>query len=154
MLAGLNQTEMAFRQAEAGIAGAAPSTGTPSASIASVTAPWRSLATRLRMTPPRCTAGSCEAKPRTSAAVSIGPRETSTTSSTGKPKRAANRRWRRAGRARRSAIEQAHDAFDQKNVGVPGGFPTSASSSAAGIAQVSRLTQDAPVTAAWNAGSM
>ena len=49
----------------------------------------RSLATRLRITPAIRTAGSCAAKPRTTAAADCDCPDTSSTSTTGKPKRAA-----------------------------------------------------------------
>ena len=62
----------------------------PSAAIASATnARCRSLPTRLRMTPAMRTAGSCVAKPRTTAAADCACRATSSTSTTGRPKCAA-----------------------------------------------------------------
>ena len=97
--------------ASAASRGTAPNTGMPSAAIASATsARCFSLAARLRITPAMRTAGSCVAKPRTTAAADCACRDTSSTSTTGRPKcaarsavaprRPATRRRRRTGPSR------------------------------------------------------
>ena len=89
----------------------------PSAAIASATtARCRSLPTRLRITPAMRTAGSCAAKPRTTAAADCDCPDTSSTSSTGRPKCAARSAVAPRRPAAPGAVEQAHDAFDDENV--------------------------------------
>jgi len=119
MFAGLNETEMTLRSASAASRGTAPSTGMPTAAMASATsARWRSLATRLRMTPAdahgRIVDGETTQPP---AAADCACRATSSTSTTGRPKCAA----RSAVAPRRpglggGSVEQAHDAFDDEQV--------------------------------------
>ena len=120
MLAGLDEAEMPLRQRQRRRRAArrrAPACRAPRWRRRRA-ARWRSLATRLRITPAMRTAGSCAAKPRTTAAADCACRDTSSTSTTGRPKCAA----RSAVAPRRPAaplraVEQAHDAFDHEDVG-------------------------------------
>ena len=108
--------------ASAASRGMAPSTGMSRAAIASATSrTCRSLPTRFSTTPPIRTSGSWEAKPRTTAAADCDCPATSMTSSTGRPSRAA----RSADAPVLSggggdAVEQAHGALDDEEVGMRG----------------------------------
>ena len=143
-------------KASAASRGTAPNTGMPSAAMASATsARCFSLAARLRMTPAMCTAGSCEANPLTTAAADCACRAISSTSTTGSAKCAA----RSAVAPRRPGVPLAPSNRPitpsmMKISESSAARAANASSSAGGMAQLSRLTLGAPTAAAWNAGSM
>ncbi len=125
MFAGLHQAEMPLRQSQLRLARHARRARECRArrSRRRPCARCRSLATRLRMTPAMRTAGSCAAKPRTTAAADCACRDTSSTSTTGRWKCAA----RSAVAPRRPdapacAVEQAHHAFDDENLGAVRGL--------------------------------
>ena len=130
--------------------GSAPMTGTPSCAIASATSRrWRSLPTRLSTTPAIRTSGSCEQKPRTTAAADCACADTSSTSSTGNPNRAARSaaapvRPRGPGTPSNNPMTPSMTSSSQCRAV----SASSQSRSDAGIAQVSRLNPRAPVAAA------
>ena len=97
MLARLHEAEMPLRQGERGVAGIAPSTGRPSAAIASRTKrSWRGLPTWLRITPATRTSRVVGREARASAAADCDWPDTSRTRRRGAASAPRCRRWRRS----------------------------------------------------------
>ena len=136
--------------------GSAPSTGMPTSAIASVTSRrCRSEPTRLRTTLPMRTIGSCALQPRTTAAADWDCPETSSTRSTGRPKRAARSAVvpQRPGEAEMPSNNPIAPSTINRSA-LLAASAASASSSGGGMAQLSRLKLFFRVAAAWKAQSM
>ena len=118
-LARLDQAEMTIRHAISGERGIQPSTGIPSGAAASHSIrAWRSLPTRLKITPDTVTSARKVAKPCTVAAALCACAPASTTRITGRPSIAAVSAVDPAdvsGGGLR-AVEQAHDAFADDDI--------------------------------------
>ncbi len=140
----------------ASLRGSAPTIGTPIASIASTTSRrWRSLPTRLTMTPPTFSRSSYDPQPLTIAAADCAWPDTSMTSRIGMPSAAATSaeapvRPGSPGMPSNSPIEASHRA----SALCPAARAASAARRLGPIAQELRLTPSRPDAAAWNAGSI
>ena len=103
---------------------------------------------------PTSSRDSCAQPAATAAAVSIWP-FTSSTSTTGQPSSAARSAVEpRASAGFGHAIEQAHDALDDGDIGRCGVPRDQIDKRAGAIAQLSRLKLGRPAATAWNAGSI
>ena len=135
----------------------APTTGRPIASIASAASRrCRSLATRLSTTPAIVDAGIVGRRSpwRWPPPSATGRRRRAPAAPAG-GRAARDRPPRPSGPVARNAVEQAHGALDDHQVGAVGGFRRQGAASSDGcIAQLSRLTPGRPVAAAWKPGSM
>ena len=122
VLAGLDQPEMALGQANAASRGSAPKTASRALRSRRAPAAVSLAADTVEDHAGDRTAGSCAAKPRTSAAADCAWRATSSDEHDRQLKRAAisavaPRRPVGAG----GTIEQTHDAFDDQHIGVARG---------------------------------